>query len=319
MLTFETIKNVIDDINSITFFELYISEYKNDNYYIYKLNINKKYYYINMKKNSTTNDEKILLKVLIEEKIKSQINTKNYSKDKLLKKILNNNLDDKEEKTCIQRLDFTHDKSIVCIVVKVYNEDRTDDIMSIVENINKGNIISKIKENLIVMFIDYKLKDALNLSKTILETIEAETLERVKIGIGNSETSINLKNTYNQSVASIEIAETFKLSGDIHSYNSLLLHRILSKLSQKEFQNIKSDISNYRLQKLDNEDIKTANIFISSNLNISEASRKLYIHRNTLIYRLDKINKKTNLDLKNFEDALKFKILLMISRYNELT
>ena len=65
----------------------------------------------------------------------------------------------------------------------------------------------------------------------------------------------------------------------------------------------------------DDETLTTINKFFENNLNVSETSRQLYIHRNTLVYRLDKLQKMTGLDLRNFDDAIIFKITLMVSKY----
>jgi carbohydrate diacid regulator len=69
------------------------------------------------------------------------------------------------------------------------------------------------------------------------------------------------------------------------------------------------------MDQFDDETLATVNKFFENNLNVSETSRQLYIHRNTLVYRLDKLYKMTNLDLRNFDDAIIFKIMLMVSKY----
>lgn len=69
------------------------------------------------------------------------------------------------------------------------------------------------------------------------------------------------------------------------------------------------------ISEFDEETLTTVNKFFENNLNVSETSRQLYIHRNTLVYRLDKLQKMTGLDLRNFEDAITFKITLMVSKY----
>jgi carbohydrate diacid regulator len=65
----------------------------------------------------------------------------------------------------------------------------------------------------------------------------------------------------------------------------------------------------------DEETLTTINKFFENNLNVSETSRQLYIHRNTLVYRLDKLQKQTNLDLRVFDDAITFKIAMMVVKY----
>ena len=69
------------------------------------------------------------------------------------------------------------------------------------------------------------------------------------------------------------------------------------------------------LYDFDEETLITINKFFENNLNVSETSRQLYIHRNTLVYRLDKLQKSTGLDLRVFEDAITFKIALMVVKY----
>ena len=74
-------------------------------------------------------------------------------------------------------------------------------------------------------------------------------------------------------------------------------------------------VSSYRLEEFDEETLTTIYKFFENSLNVSETSRQLYIHRNTLVYRLDKLQKSTGLDLRVFEDAITFKIALMVVKY----
>ena len=78
---------------------------------------------------------------------------------------------------------------------------------------------------------------------------------------------------------------------------------------------IKEILHGLTMDDFDDETLATVNKFFENNLNVSETSRQLYIHRNTLVYRLDKLQKMTGLDLRNFDDAIIFKITLMVSKY----
>ena len=78
---------------------------------------------------------------------------------------------------------------------------------------------------------------------------------------------------------------------------------------------IKEVLHGLTMDDFDEETLATVNKFFENNLNVSETSRQLYIHRNTLVYRLDKLQKMTGLDLRNFDDAIIFKITLMVSKY----
>ena len=78
---------------------------------------------------------------------------------------------------------------------------------------------------------------------------------------------------------------------------------------------IKEVLHGLTMDDFDDETLATVNKFFENNLNVSETSRQLYIHRNTLVYRLDKLQKMTGLDMRNFDDAIIFKITLMVSKY----
>ena len=69
------------------------------------------------------------------------------------------------------------------------------------------------------------------------------------------------------------------------------------------------------IETLDEDSLDTINKFFENNLNVSETSRKLYVHRNTLVYRLEKIKKITGLDLREFDDAIVFKVAMMVKQY----
>ena len=78
---------------------------------------------------------------------------------------------------------------------------------------------------------------------------------------------------------------------------------------------LKEIFKNGSIDSLDQETLFTIQRFFENNLNVSETSRKLFVHRNTLVYRLEKIKKLTGLDLREFEDAIVFKVALMVKKY----
>ena len=82
---------------------------------------------------------------------------------------------------------------------------------------------------------------------------------------------------------------------------------------------LKEVFSGNALEMLDEEILSTVNLFFENNLNISETARKMYVHRNTLVYRLEKLQKITGLDVKVFDDALTFKIALMVAKHMKRT
>ena len=87
------------------------------------------------------------------------------------------------------------------------------------------------------------------------------------------------------------------------------------KMSSEDYFELKEIFENKSPDDFDEETLTTIDKFFENSLNVSETSRQLYIHRNTLVYRLDKLQKSTGLDLRVFEDAITFKIALMVVRY----
>lgn len=314
MLTEKDIDNLLLDINSSIDYNLYHSQNPNEQKVLIDyIESEDNHYYIYTESNITENEKK-LLKLLILEK--SSIYNDNTHRDNILNRLLNEDLSRVEIQGALNSLNIDKNSYLTAITIKTYNIDRIEDVFQILVNVEDIKYITKTKENLITVFIDKNFEQAIELAKLIIELIETEILEKTKIGISNSNKATNFKLSYRQTIESINVAENFKLPHNIHLYDELLLYRILYKISDEDMNYISKEIYSYGIGELDEEDIKTGLVFMSCNLNISEAARNLYIHRNTLIYRLDKIFRNTGLDLRSFEHALKFKLLLILNNYN---
>ena len=103
------------------------------------------------------------------------------------------------------------------------------------------------------------------------------------------------------------------------SYKSLGIGRLIYQLPVSLCDMFLEEVfGGHMPDEADEETLNIVNGFFENNLNISETARKLYLHRNTLTYRLEKIEKLTGLNVKNFEDAMTFKIALMVASYKEV-
>ena len=126
----------------------------------------------------------------------------------------------------------------------------------------------------------------------------------------------DVSRSYKEAQMAIEIGKIFSPESYVIAYSSLGIGRLIYQLPVPLCRMfIKEIFANHSPEHFDEETITTINKFFENNLNVSETSRQLYIHRNTLVYRLDKIYKMTGLDLRLFEDAITFKIALMVVRY----
>ena len=112
----------------------------------------------------------------------------------------------------------------------------------------------------------------------------------------------------------IRYAETFSVRGKIHSYREFVLVKMVEELSSYKQEEYRSELMDSLAQEVfeDEELLATAEEFLLSDLNVSETSRNLYMHRNTLSYRLDKIEKSTGLNIRHFSDAVSFRVLSIL-------
>ena len=126
----------------------------------------------------------------------------------------------------------------------------------------------------------------------------------------------NVSASYKEAKMALEVGKIFEENKKIVNYEQLGIGRLIYQLPAplcKMF--INEVLHGLSMDQFDEETLTTVNKFFENNLNVSETSRQLYIHRNTLVYRLDKLQKMTGLDLRNFDDAIIFKIMLMVSKY----
>jgi carbohydrate diacid regulator len=115
----------------------------------------------------------------------------------------------------------------------------------------------------------------------------------------------------------LEVGKTFYVEKKVNAYNTLGIGRLIYQLPINLCRIFIEEIfgENDILDSIDEETLNTINKFFENNLNVSETSRQLFIHRNTLVYRIEKLERSTGLDIRKFDDALTFKIALMVANY----
>ena len=154
-------------------------------------------------------------------------------------------------------------------------------------------------------------------AKMILDMLNMEAMEKARIAYGTIVSEIkDVSRSYKEAKMALDVGKIFYAERDIVAYGNLGIGRLIYQLPMplcKMF--IKEIFDNKSPDDFDEETLTTINKFFENSLNVSETSRQLYIHRNTLVYRLDKLQKSTNLDLRVFEDAITFKIALMVVKY----
>ena len=200
------------------------------------------------------------------------------------------------------------DISIYDIIQNLFPDKSKDFIISINET-----DIALVKET--AQGIDPKTIE--KMASTIADTISGEFYAHVVIGIGTTVNNLkDLARSFKEAQAALEVGKVFDTEKTIVSYDNLGIARLIYQLPTTLCESfLKEVFKRGSIENLDQETLFTIQRFFENNLNVSETSRKLFVHRNTLVYRLEKIKKITGLDLREFDHAIIFKIALMVNKY----
>ena len=154
-------------------------------------------------------------------------------------------------------------------------------------------------------------------ANTILDMLNTEAMSKVHIAFGTIVNEIkDVSRSYKEAKMALDVGKIFYSGKNVVAYSNLGIGRLIYQLPLPLCRMfIKEIFDGKNPDEFDEETLTTINKFFENSLNVSETSRQLYIHRNTLVYRLDKLQKSTGLDLRVFEDAITFKIALMVVKY----
>lgn len=211
------------------------------------------------------------------------------------------------------RSENTGDFSVLEILENMFPNKNSDYVVNI-----DGTDIALVKE----FDGEVDLKTLQNLATQIADTITSEALvKKVNIGIGTLISNIKeIATSYKEAQVALEVGKVFEDEKHIVSYEDLGIGRLIYQLPTTVCQLFLSEVfKKGSIGELDGEIIETIKKFFENNLNVSETSRQLYVHRNTLVYRLDKIQKITGLDLRIFDEAIIFKVAMMVNKYLKTT
>lgn len=154
-------------------------------------------------------------------------------------------------------------------------------------------------------------------AEQLQEGLTGELEGKTVVGIGTVVTNIrDLARSYKEAQLAIEVGKVFDTGKSVVNYDNLGIGRLIYQLPTTLCEMFLQEVFKKNpIDALDQETLFTINKFFENNLNVSETARKLFVHRNTLVYRLEKIKKLTGLDLREFDDAITFKVALMVKKY----
>ena len=212
------------------------------------------------------------------------------------------------------------------LVYTIETKDKKDNtIMEIMRSLFGGdsrNFITAVDEKTIIFVQEMSAADAydeaLATANTICDMMNSEAMTDVRVSYGTIVREISqLSRSYKEARMALEVGKIFYAPRRINAYQSLGIGRLIYQLPPALCEMFLSEVfpEGVRLGSFDEETLSTIDKFFSNNLNVSETARQLYVHRNTLVYRLEKLQKSTGLDIRCFDDALTFKIAMMVESY----
>ncbi|GAA4654088.1 PucR family transcriptional regulator [Anaerocolumna aminovalerica] len=246
-----------------------------------------------------------------------------YDKDNFIKNLLLDNLLLVDIYNRAKKLHIETDVRRVVFIIETKNEKDVN-ALETVRSLFSGktkDFITAVDEKNIILVKELKqsesYEDMQKTAKVILDMLNTEAMTKVHVAFGTIVNEIkDVSRSYKEAKMALDVGKIFYSDRNIVAYNNLGIGRLIYQLPMplcKMF--IKEIFEGKSPDDFDEETLTTINKFFENSLNVSETSRQLYIHRNTLVYRLDKLQKSTGLDLRVFEDAITFKIALMVVKY----
>ncbi len=216
-----------------------------------------------------------------------------------------------------------------CLVYAIFSEEnKVDDVKNFLDNFksDEKDLVTSVEAGICayVKFDDFSPSDSEQSSaeyaRLMTDSVYEELGIKVKIGVGS--TAAGLKDcavSYRQAVSAVKMGEIFAGNSSVFTFKEYILIKIFKDLPEYKLKEFLNALLENDAKEIfgDKEMIDTAEEFFNTNFNVSETARKMFMHRNTLMYRIDKIDKATGLDIRKFQDAVTFKIITILYRLME--
>ena len=249
---------------------------------------------------------------------KERFDKNNFIQNLLLDNLLLVDIYNRAKKLHIE----TEARRVVFMVETKYEKDNNalETVKSLFASKPK-DYITAVDEKSIILVKELKPEDTYEdideIAKMLRDMLNAEAMSSVRIAYGTIVDEIKLvSKSYKEAKMALDVGKIFYVEKNIIAYNTLGIGRLIYQLPIPLCQMFMKEVFGEKMpDSFDDETLMTINKFFENNLNVSETSRQLFVHRNTLVYRLEKLQKSTGLDIRVFDDALTFKIALMVVNY----
>ena len=184
-----------------------------------------------------------------------------------------------------------------------------------------GDYITAVDESNVILIKELEASEDYTkldqIANTIVDMMNMEAMTNVRVAYGTIVNELKeVSKSYKEAKMALDVGKIFYAEKKVTAYNTLGIGRLIYQLPINLCRIFIDEIFGSNVpSELDDETLTTINKFFENNLNVSETSRQLYVHRNTLVYRIEKLEASTGLDIRTFEDALTFKIALMVVSY----
>ena len=245
-----------------------------------------------------------------------EANTKRRSKSGFLREMMLGNIPREEVYEQAKKLYFPVTEWVVYLLKTPgkRNEACVETMKNLFSDREKDFLI-ELDEQHMALIKDVKELDAEDLDELawmMSDNLQAEAMQQVSIAYGKRAGQIGELNTsYQEARMALEIGEIFYSQNRVLSYEKLSVGKMIYQMPLERCEELVTEVFGGKEESLDEEELKTVQRFFDNNLNISETARQMYVHRNTLVYRLERIEKAVGLDVRRFEDAMKFRLALM--------
>lgn len=245
-----------------------------------------------------------------------------FDRDNFIKNLLLDNLLLVDIYNRAKKLHIEANAMRIVMVVKLEGEKYGDELEKI-RNLFSGfssDFVTAVDEDSIIIVKRLATEDYADVedtAKTIIDALEDRDDEKVRVSYGTVVRDIkDVSRSYKEATMALDVGKVFFSDKQIIAYSVLGIGRLIYQLPIPLCKMFIGEIFGDKSpDEFDEETLTTIDKFFENSLNVSETSRQLYIHRNTLVYRLDKIQKSTGLDLRKFDDAITFKIAMMVVEY----
>ena len=246
-----------------------------------------------------------------------------YDKGSFIKSILLDNILPSDIYIKSNELHFSNEEHRLVFVIKFQNSGVLppyEIIQELVGSSDKDYVINISEQDVVIVkevSPEVESKEMEDFAHGIIESVHTNHGLRALVGISSVVDNLkDLARAYKEARIAFEVGKVFDIEKPVISYENLGIGRLIYQRPTTLCEMFLSEVFNKgSLESLDRETLMTVQSFFENNLNVSETSRKLFVHRNTLVYRLEKIKKLSGLDLREFDHAVTFKVALMVKKY----